>query len=180
VVSTLPPHLVLEGAGDCVWDESRNLFWMGYGPRSDLAARAVVEDTFGVEVVALELADPRFYHMDTALSALPGGELMYVPSAFTAEGRAEIAARSTAAERISIADHNAGRLAANTVCVGDTLVMPGCGDDLRAALEARGYRVVVVPLPEFLRSGGAAFCLTLRLDRRSDARAADARKTAVA
>jgi hypothetical protein len=58
--------------------------------------------------------------------------------------------------------------------------MPGCGDDLRAALEARGYRVVVVPLPEFLRSGGAAFCLTLRLDRRSDARAADARATAVA
>ena len=55
-------------------------------------------------------------------------------------------------------------------------VMPGCGDDLRATLEARGYRIVVVPLPEFLRSGGAAFCLTLRLDRR----AADARATAVA
>ena len=97
-VTTLPPHLVLEGAGDCVWDASRNLFWMGYGPRSDLAARAVVEDTFGVEVVALELADPRFYHMDTALSALPGRELMFVPSAFTTEGRAEIAARSTAVE----------------------------------------------------------------------------------
>jgi N-dimethylarginine dimethylaminohydrolase len=179
-VTMLPPHLVLEGAGDCVWDESRNLFWMGYGPRSDLAARAVVENTFAVEVVALELADPRFYHMDTALSALPDGELMYVPSAFTAEGRAEIAARTTADERIAIADHNAGRLAANTVCVGDTLVMPGCGDDLRATLEARGYRIVVVPLPEFLRSGGAAFCLTLRLDRRSAARAADVRATAVA
>jgi N-dimethylarginine dimethylaminohydrolase len=53
--------------------------------------------------------------------------------------------------------------------VGDTLVMPGCGDDLRAAIEARGYRVIGVPLPEFLRSGGAAFCLTLRLDRRSAA-----------
>ena len=86
--------------------------------------------------------------------------------------RAEIAARTTPAERIAIADHNAGRLAANTVCVGDTLVMPGCGDDLRETLEARGYRIIVVPLPEFLRSGGAAFCLTLRLDRRSAAAAA--------
>jgi N-dimethylarginine dimethylaminohydrolase len=65
------------------------------------------------------------------------------------------------------------------VCVGDTLVMPGCSEDLRQALAARGYRVIVVPLPAFLRSGGAAFCLTLRLDRRSAA-AAGARATAVA
>lgn len=178
-VATLPPGLVLEGAGDCVWDAARNLFWMGYGQRSDLAARAAVEDAFGAEVLALELADPRFYHVDTALSALPGGELMYVPAAFTAAGRAAIAERSTATQRIAIADHNAGRLAANTVCVGDALVMPGCGDDLRQALAARGYRVIVVPLPAFLRSGGAAFCLTLRLDRRSAA-AAGARSAAVA
>jgi hypothetical protein len=27
--------------------------------------------------------------------------------------------------------------------------------------------VVTTPLPSFLRSGGSAFCLTLRLDRRS-------------
>src|SRR5499433_3240179 len=31
-VRKLPAGLVLEGAGDCVWDERRNLFWMGYGP----------------------------------------------------------------------------------------------------------------------------------------------------
>jgi N-dimethylarginine dimethylaminohydrolase len=179
-VATRPPYVGLEAAGDCVFDAARVLFGMGYGPRSGLAASAAVEDAFGVEVVALELADPRFYHMDTALSALPGGELMYVPSAFTAAGRAAIAARSTAAERIAIADHNAERLAANTVCVGGTLIMPGCGDDLREALEARGYRVTVVPLPSFLRSGGAAFCLTLRLDRRSDAGSAAVRASAVA
>src|SRR5262249_37416960 len=122
----------------------------------------------------LELADPRFYHVDTALSALPGGELMYVPGAFTAAGRAAIAERTTARQRVAIADNNAGRLAAKPVCVGDALVMPGCSGDLRAVLESRGYRVIVVPLPEFLRSGGAAFCLTLRLDRRSAARSADA------
>jgi hypothetical protein len=34
---------------------------------------------------------------------------------------------------------------------------------------------VTVPLPSFLRSGGAAFCLTLRLDRRSIAVSASAR-----
>ena len=38
-VRKLPPGVVLEGAGDCVFDATRNLFWMGYGPRSDAAAR---------------------------------------------------------------------------------------------------------------------------------------------
>jgi hypothetical protein len=52
-------------------------------------------------------------------------------------------------------------------------VLSGCGERLRADLEERGYRVVVTPLRSFLRSGGAAFCLTLRLDWRS--RAVDAR-----
>jgi N-dimethylarginine dimethylaminohydrolase len=167
VVIRLPEDLTLEGAGDCVFDQTRSLFWMGYGPRSDRRAQVLVADTFGAEVVALELADPRFYHMDTALGALPGGEVMYIPGAFTAAGRAAIEARVAARDRITIAEKDAVGLAANTVCVGRDLVMPTCGARLRADLEDRGYRVHVVPLPSFLRSGGAAFCLTLRLDRRS-------------
>jgi N-dimethylarginine dimethylaminohydrolase len=140
---------------------------MGYGPRSDLAARPVLEDIYQVETLPLELADPRFYHMDTALSALPHGEVMYLPEAFTQEGRALIKDRTSASQRIEIGMDDASQLAANTVCIGDTLVMPGCGSNLRAELESRGYKVVTVPLGSFLRSGGAAFCLTLRLDRQS-------------
>ncbi len=103
IVRRLPEGLVQEGAGDCVWDSARNLFWMGYGSRSDHAARYAVEDTFAAEVIALELADPRFYHIDTAL----------------------------------------------------------------LKLEQLGYRILERPLSSFRRSGGAAFCLTLRLDHRS-------------
>src|SRR5207245_5050244 len=89
-IRTLPDGFVLEGAGDCVWDDARNLFWMGYGRRSDEAARHAVEEEFGVDVLALRLADPSYYHMDTALCPLPGGEVLYVPNAFTPEGRAHI------------------------------------------------------------------------------------------
>ena len=62
---------------------------------------------------------------------------------------------------------DASRLAANAVCLGNTLVMSGCGERLRKQLEERGYRVMTTPLRSFLRSGGSAFCLTLRLDLRS-------------
>ncbi len=168
-VRYLPEGVVLEGAGDCVWDDTRNLFWLGYGPRSDASAAAAVADTFGVEVVALELADPRFYHMDTALCPLPRGEVMYVPEAFTPQGRAAIYARVAPAQRIEVTIEDACRLAVNAVCIGDAIVLSACGDDLRARLEARGYRVVTTPLPSFLRSGGSAFCLTLHLNRRSAA-----------
>ncbi len=167
-VRTLPAGLVLEGAGDCVWDEARGLFWIGFGPRSDAASKAVVEDMFGVDAIALELVDPRFYHMDTALSPLPGGEVMFVPGAFSPQGRAVFRDRVAAPQRIEVGTEDACQLAANAVCVGNALVMSGCSERLRAELRERGYRVVASPLQSFLRSGGAAFCLTLRLDRRSN------------
>ena len=167
VVRRLPAGLVLEGAGDCVFDATRSLFWMGYGQRSDRAARDAVGDMFGQDVVALKLADPRFYHMDTALCPLSGGEVLYLPGAFTREGLAEIRARVAPEDRIEIGERDGCRLAANAVCIGETLLLSGAGARLRARLAERGYRVIATPLRSFLRSGGSAFCLTLRLDRRS-------------
>lgn len=180
-VRKLPEGLVLEGAGDCLWDSSRRLFWMGYGQRSDAAARHAVEDTFGVDAVALELADPRFYHLDTALCPLPRGDVIYLPEAFTPEGRDVIRHRVRADRRIEITMADASRLAANAVCIDDAVVLvDDCGADLRARLQARGYRVIGVPLAAFRRSGGAAFCLTLRLDGQSGAEASGVRALALA
>src|SRR5262245_12236224 len=164
-IRMLPENVALEGAGDCVFDQTRNLFWMGYGPRSDKAARDHVADGFGIEVLALELADPRFYHMDTALCPLTNGEVIYVPTAFTNAGRAVIAERIAPDKRIELAADDARRLAANAVCIGTDIVLSGCSERMRAQLEERGYRVIATPLDSFLRSGGSAFCLTLRLDR---------------
>ena len=164
---SIPPGLRLEGAGDCVWDKTRRMFWMGYGPRSDQEARAVVEDCFGIDTVALELADARFYHMDTALCPLSGGEVLYVPFAFTAGGLGEIHARIPAEQRIAVGSKDAAQLAANAVSLGRDIVLSNCTGTLRAQLEERGYRVHRTSLDAFNRSGGSAFCLTLRLDHRS-------------
>jgi N-dimethylarginine dimethylaminohydrolase len=165
-VSKLPERVVLEGAGDCVWDQPRNIFWMGYGQRSDQAAQFTVMREFGVDVATLELVDARFYHMDTALRPLPGGELIYYPNAFNAAGRAEIHRRVPAEKRIELKFEDAKRLAANCVLIGDALLLSSCSNPLRADLKERGYRVVTTPLGSFQRSGGSAFCLTLRLDQR--------------
>jgi N-dimethylarginine dimethylaminohydrolase len=179
-VQKLPSGLVLEGAGDCVFDAARDLFWMGYGPRSDRAAAGPVAEMFSREIVALELADARFYHMDTALCPMPGGEVMYLPEAFTAEGLHEIHARVDATDRIEIGIEDGVELAANAVCVGRTIVLSAASKALRADLRRRGYEVAVIPLGSFLRSGGSAFCLTLRLDRISVPALATSPRRAVA
>ncbi|MFL4970518.1 MAG: hypothetical protein ACJ8EU_17450, partial [Xanthobacteraceae bacterium] len=79
---------------------------------------------------------------------------------------------------IEIAADDARRLAANAVCIGTDIVLSGCSERMRATLEERGYRVIATPLDSFLRSGGSAFCLTLRLDRSTAERDVTADRTA--
>ena len=56
--------------------------------------------------------------------------------------------------RIELAPEDACQFAANTVCLGNTIVMSRCSARLRAELQERGYRLVMTPLPSFHRSGG--------------------------
>jgi N-dimethylarginine dimethylaminohydrolase len=170
-VIEMPSGTVLEGAGDCLWDGPRGTFWMGCGFRSDKRAAAVVEESFGTTCVPLDLADPSFYHLDTAFCALPCGGVIYHPKAFTAEARAAIERRVAPADRITLDPADAARFAANAVCFGRVLVLSSCSETLRGALTERGYAVFTTPLAAFLRSGGSACCLTLRLDHRSRAMA---------
>ena len=166
-VAEPPDGLSLEGAGDCIWDQKRSLFWMGSGPRSDADAAKAIEDYFGVRCVALELVNPNYYHLDTAFCALASGDVIYYPGAFTQAGLALIRQEVAPARRVEIDGEDAARLAANAVCLGRTLILSSCSDALRRRLAKRGYTVIATPLPAFLRSGGSACCLTLRLDHQS-------------
>lgn len=168
---TLPDGVVMEGAGDCLFDEARDLFWMGFGQRSERGAVDAVAQTFGLPVIPLQLVDPRFYHLDTAFCPLPSGDVIYHAGAFTDEGRIAIAEHVSEGKRIVLSDEEAAQFSANAVCVGRTIVMSRCTDALRKRLDRRGYQVAAAPLDTFLGSGGSAACLTLRLDRCSSRQA---------
>jgi len=168
-----PEEIVLEGAGDCIFDKRRGLFWLGSGFRSDAAAARLVEETFGVPCLALTLSDASYYHLDTALCALPCGGMIYYPAAFSASALDLIHSQVAPHERIVLDAADAARFAANAVCVGRAVVLSSCGEVLRRRLEERGYSVVETPLSAFMRSGGSACCLTLRLDHVSDGAAAE-------
>jgi ornithine aminotransferase len=159
-----PPGLYFEGAGDAIWDATRGLIWTGYGQRSDRAMAPTIESLYGVPTVALELIDPRFYHLDTCFCVLSGGDILWYPRAFS-PASAEVVRQSVAPGRlIEATDDDALHLGVNSVCLGRDVVMCHVSTPTGEALAARGYTVHVVPLASFNRSGGAAYCLTLRLD----------------
>ena len=170
----LPASITLEGAGDCIWDPRRGLFWIGSGFRSDATAGRILDQYLGVRCLTLGLADPNFYHLDTALCVLPCGSAIYYPAAFTPAALAAIHELVTPGDRIALDHADAARLAANAVCFGRSLVLSSCSETLRRDLEGRGYTVVETPLHAFLHSGGSACCLTLRLDHRSSMAGMDA------
>ncbi|HZZ89069.1 MAG TPA: arginine deiminase-related protein [Caulobacteraceae bacterium] len=153
-----------EGAGDAIWDACRGHFWTGFGQRSTRAASAEIAAFFGRDVVPLELASPRFYHLDTCFCPLSGGEVLYYPPAFTPASLAEIRRRVPASQLIEASDADAAALCVNAVSIGRTIVMAKAPAGLTRTLQARGYRIAEVDLAPFILSGGAAFCLTLRLD----------------
>src|SRR4051812_10671496 len=164
----LPDGVFQEGAGDCIWDADRSFFWAGHGPRSTRGSIAVIEQTFGRDVVALELASDRFYHLDTCFCPLAGGHLLYYPPAFTPTALATIRARVPADLRIEASDEEAAAFCVNAVNLGRQIVMARAPASLHAKLAARGFGLTEIDLDPFILSGGAAYCMTLRLDRTSD------------
>ena len=64
-------------------------------------------------------------------------------------------------------DAEAAAFCVNAVNLDARIVMAKAPDSLRAKLRARGYSLTEVDLSPFILSGGAAYCMTLRLDRTS-------------
>jgi len=153
-----------EGAGDALLDRERGCIWMGHGHRSERAAAGHLQSVFGLEVVPLQLADPRFYHLDTCFCPLPRGYVMYYPDAFSEDSQALLKRRISEDHAILVSEHDAERFACNAVNVGDQVILNGASESLIQALASAGFRTVQSSFSEFLRAGGASKCLVLRLE----------------
>jgi lysine-ketoglutarate reductase/saccharopine dehydrogenase-like protein (TIGR00300 family) len=115
-------------------------------------------------VLSLRLIDDRFYHLDTCFCPLSGGYLLYYPGAFDSYSNHIIEGRVPAEKRIAIAETDAINFACNSVNVGQSVVMNKASDSLKQRLADVGFNVIETPLTEFLKAGGAAKCLTLRIN----------------
>jgi lysine-ketoglutarate reductase/saccharopine dehydrogenase-like protein (TIGR00300 family) len=162
-VFELPKDLPFEGAGDALLDREGRWLWAGYGFRSELDSHPLLAEWLEIEVLSLRLVDERFYHLDTCFCPLTGGYLLYYPAAFDAYSNRLIELRVPAEKRIAIAEADAITFSCNAVNVGQAVILNRASQDLTQRLQAEGFEVVETPLTEFLKAGGAAKCLTLRV-----------------
>lgn len=159
-VEHLPEGMFFEGAGDALFCGST--LFAGYRIRSDVHGHQYLAQALGKHVLPLELVDPRFYHLDTCFCPLAPGEAIYFPAAFDAYGRKVLT--SHIPRLLAIEEDEAIRFGCNAVVISKTvLTNTGC-EKLARGLNDWGYATVAVELDEFLKAGGSAKCLTLRLD----------------
>ncbi len=162
-VYELPKDLPFEGAGDALFDREGRWLWAGYGFRSELDSHPYLAKWLDIEVLSLRLIDERFYHLDTCFCPLANGYLLYYPGAFDAYSNRLIEMRVAPEKRIAIAEADAVNFACNTVNIDNVVVMNKASDNLKARLGEAGFQILETPLTEFLKAGGAAKCLTLRV-----------------
>ncbi|MDJ0692674.1 MAG: TIGR00300 family protein [Xenococcaceae cyanobacterium MO_188.B32] len=162
-VYELDEDLPFEGAGDALLDREGRWLWAGYGFRSELDSHPYLAKWLDIEVLSLRLIDERFYHLDTCFCPLTEGYLLYYPGAFDSYSNHLIERRVPAEKRIAIEEADAVNFACNAVNVERTVVMNKASDRLKHKLESVGFEIIETPLTEFLKAGGAAKCLTLRI-----------------
>jgi len=162
-VRLLPDNVGFEGAGDCLLDRAGPWLWTGYGFRTEIEAHQYLADWFEREVVSVRLIDSRFYHIDTCLCPLTDGYLLYFPDAFDDDSIAAIESRIPPERRLRVSAEDAAKFACNAVNVGRQVFAHRVSGTLRERLGEAGFEVHEAPLSEFLKAGGSAKCLTLRL-----------------
>ncbi|MGN6218041.1 MAG: dimethylargininase [Microbacterium sp.] len=164
------PVEVNEGEGDFLLVGDTIL--AGTGFRSTGDSHRELADVFGKEVVSLTLVDPRFYHLDTAISVLdpvegPGGvekaNIAYLEHAFDERSQAILAERYP--EAIKVADADGAVFGLNSASDGRNVIISPRATGFEAQLRERGYNPVLVDLSELLLGGGGIKCCTLELRR---------------
>lgn len=160
IITTLNDRPYFEGAGDALPFGDRII--AGYRIRSEFDAHTALAKALDVEVLSLELTDQRFYHLDLTFCPLDDRRALVVPEAWDDYGRAVVSA--AVPEPIALTPDEALAFCANSVIVGDVIVMPSCTSRLEHLLADAGLTVQTCAVDEFLKAGGGVRCLTLALD----------------
>jgi N-dimethylarginine dimethylaminohydrolase len=112
-------------------------------------------------VISLQLVDPAYYHLDTALCVLDDTNVAYYPPAFSPGSQAVL--RQLYPHAIIANAEDAAVLGLNAVSDGRTVVLPVQATHLADELRSAGYQTVTVDVSELRKAGGGPKCCTLEV-----------------
>jgi N-dimethylarginine dimethylaminohydrolase len=149
-----------EGAGDALFVGETLV--AGYLVRSDAGVHQWLGAQLGCPVLPVQLVNTRFYHLDTCFCPLNESTALWYPPAFDEYGQKAI--QACVPHLIEVREDEAARFACNAVVIGRHVALNSGCSHLESQLKAIGYTAHATPLDEFIKGGGSAKCLTLRLD----------------
>ncbi len=120
-----------------------------------------MQEYFGIPVITLELVDPRFYHIDTALAVLDDTTVAYYPGAFGPGSRSVL--QRLFPNAVIAEEADAVVLGLNAVSDGWNVVLSAAAVGLAEQLRDRGYEPVGIDLGELMQAGGRVKCCTLEI-----------------
>ena len=154
--------LPFEGEGDALFSPDGERLWAAHGSRTSARSHHRLSNVWHVDVISLHLVDPRFYHLDLCFIPLNGGHVLYYPGAFDRRSLEKIESVYSPQNRIAVTEEEAIQFSCNVVNVGNDVLMH-TARTVASRIRAAGYRVSEFPLGEFIKGGGAAKSLVLRL-----------------
>ena len=156
-VKEIQSELPFEGAGDAL---SGKVLFGGYGFRSSKESYKEIEEILSSEIIPLHLVDDRFYHLDTCFCPLNEESAILYEGAFDEES---VHLLKEHISYFSVPEEEATRFACNAVVINKNVVLPTGCPETQKHLQSIGFTTFAVDMSEFLKSGGAAKCLTLKL-----------------
>ena len=148
-----------EGEGDLL--VVGEVILAGSGFRSDPRAHAEVTAFAGRPVLSLELVDPRWYHLDTALAVLDDETIAYHPGAFSPASRELL--RERFGDAVIASEDDALAFGLNACSDGRNVVLAAGARRLADQLAERGFDPVLVDTSELQKAGGSVKCTTLEI-----------------
>jgi N-dimethylarginine dimethylaminohydrolase len=150
---------VNEGQGDLL--PVGDIILAGHGFRTALRAHSEIAGIFDRRVISLELVDPRFYHLDTALTVLDDTTIAYYPPAFSYVSRAHL--ETLFPDAIVVESADAYVFGLNAVSDGRHVVHPAAAVGFAEQLADAGFEPIGIELSELLKGGGSVKCCTLEV-----------------
>ena len=153
------PESTNEGEGDFLLVGDTILAASGF--RSDTSSHQEIADIYGRDVVSLQLINPSYYHLDTALAVIDPATIAYLPSAFDEASLSIL--RERYPDAIIATEEDAAFLGLNSFSDGHNVVIAERATTFAKDLAERGYNPIGVDLSELLLGGGGVKCCTLEL-----------------
>jgi len=159
-IATLESDVFFEG-GDLL--KMNDKYFFGYGKRSSKEALPRLSEILKTEIVPIELPDEYFYHLDTCVAPLNEDTVLVNARALSPDGLEVL--RHHFHTVIETSEQDNKKLVCNLLVYEQNLIMgEGVSNELKDQLIARGFRIVTLPMTEYLKGGGSIHCVSFQIN----------------